>query len=101
MMKFAIVLSGLLALFASAVHAQTSLPNRAASAINGAEGLAGPTVTPPPGTSGVDLSANSTAGGDLPGGFGMKVGDKVIKFRGAVGVGDDRSNAKAGVGIPF
>lgn len=45
--------------------------------------------------------AGSAAGGELPGGFGMKIGDKVIRLRGAVGVGDDRDNFKAGAGIPF
>jgi hypothetical protein len=31
----------------------------------------------------------------------VKMGDKVITFRGAVGVGDDRANFRAGAGIPF
>ena len=44
---------------------------------------------------------NSPAGGYLSGGYGVKVGDQVVKFRGAVGVGDDRSNFKAGAAIPF
>jgi len=39
--------------------------------------------------------------GEVPGGLGVNVGDKVIKFRGAAGVGDDRNDFKAGVGIPF
>jgi hypothetical protein len=50
---------------------------------------------------GVGNLGGSMTGGDLPAGFGVKAGDKVIQFRGAVGVGDDRSNVRAGVGIPF
>ena len=37
----------------------------------------------------------------LPGGVSVKMGDKVISLRGAVGVGDDRGQFKAGAGIPF
>jgi hypothetical protein len=47
------------------------------------------------------IGGNGSTGGDLAGGLGMKVGDKVVTFRGAVGVGDDRSNARIGAGIPF
>jgi hypothetical protein len=47
------------------------------------------------------LDPSSGAGADVPGGLGVKVGDKIIKFRGAVGAGDDGNNYKAGVGIPF
>jgi len=48
-----------------------------------------------------DPVSGSSVGGDLPGTLGVKVGDKVINFRGAVGVGDDRSNFRAGAGIRF
>ena len=58
-------------------------------------------VTGSQAANGLDLSTPATIGGEVPGALGMKVGDKVIKFRGAVGVGEDRSNLKAGVGVPF
>ena len=95
-----VVLAGVLSLFVSAAGAQ-SVPGKVTSTVNSL-GLAGQ-----PGTGAgasaspaLDLYGNPS-GSDVPGGMGVKMGDKVIKFRGAVG-GDDRSNnAKAGVGIPF
>jgi hypothetical protein len=33
--------------------------------------------------------------------MGVKMGDKVIQFRGAVGFGDQQNNYKVGAGIPF
>jgi hypothetical protein len=48
-----------------------------------------------------DSGSGPSAGGGLPGALGVKMGDKVITFRGAVGVGDDRANFRAGAGIPF
>lgn len=45
--------------------------------------------------------SGSTYSGELPGAVGMKMGDKVIQFRGAVGFGDQQSNYKVGAGIPF
>jgi hypothetical protein len=52
------------------------------------------------------VTTGVSGGSQLPGdhdsdGLGVKVGDKVIKFRGAAGVGDDRNDFKAGLGIPF
>jgi hypothetical protein len=47
------------------------------------------------------LPTGSLAGGELPGGVKMKLGDKVIDLRGNVGVGDNGGNFKAGVGLPF
>jgi hypothetical protein len=43
----------------------------------------------------------SATGGNLPGALGFKAGNRVIEFRGAAGVGDDRGNVKAVLGIPF
>jgi hypothetical protein len=48
-----------------------------------------------------NLPNSSVLGGELPGGVKMKLGDKVIDFRGNVGVGDNGGNFKAGVGLPF
>ena len=56
---------------------------------------------------GADLSglgnalAGPTYSGELPGRMGVKMGDKVIQFRGAVGFGDQQNNYKIGAGIPF
>ena len=102
MYKITIALTGLLVLVSEA-NAQ-NVPGRVAGTVAGvgsAAGQAAPGLTGSQSLSGMDLSTNSTAGGDLPGGIGVKVGDKVIKFRGAVGVGEDRGNVKAGVGVPF
>lgn len=100
MNKITIALTGMLLVLSPDVYAQNAA-NRATSAVSGLESLAGSAVAPPGGSQTLDLSTSSTTGGELPGGYGMKVGDKVLKFRGAVGVGDDRSNVKAGVGVPF
>jgi hypothetical protein len=40
-------------------------------------------------------------GGDLPGALKFKAGDRTLQLRGSAGVGDDRGNIKAGLGIPF
>jgi hypothetical protein len=45
--------------------------------------------------------SGQTYSGDLPGAVGVKMGDKVIQFRGAVGFGDQQNNYKVGAGIPF
>ena len=56
---------------------------------------------------GADLSglgnalAGPTYSGELPGRMGVKMGDKVIELRGAVGLGDQQNNYKIGAGIPF
>ena len=47
-----------------------------------------------------NLPSSSSLGGKLPG-VKMKLGDKVIDFRGNVGVGNNGGNFKAGVGLPF
>ncbi len=59
----------------------------------------GPNGSQAPGSS--NLPSDSPVGGELPGGVKMKLGDKEIKLRGNVGVGDNGGNFKAGVGLPF
>ncbi len=108
--KVTIALAGLFLVFAARADAQsisnrvTGVTSGAASVVGGA--TAGVTGLSGPQTSGVanpinDSSTGSTTGGVLGGAFGIKAGDKVIQFRGAATVGDDRGNFKAGVGIPF
>jgi hypothetical protein len=105
MKTLTIGLAGMLLSLAAQANAQ-SLSGR----VTGAVGGVGSTVGGAAGSSGlggaqasggVGNLGGSMTGGDLPAGFGVKAGDKVIQFRGAVGVGDDRSNVRAGVGIPF
>jgi len=101
--RITIALASIFLAFATQAIAQ-SVPGKVTGAVGGVESVAGQAtsgVTGSQASNGLDLSTGSLAGGDLPGGLGMKVGDKVIKFRGAAGVGDDRGNVKAGVGIPF
>jgi hypothetical protein len=45
--------------------------------------------------------SGQTYSGELPGAVGVKMGEKVIQFRGAVGFGDQQNNYKVGAGIPF
>ena len=104
MPKTAIGLAGLVLLCAVDAHAQVSpgtpsaatntVGSTARNTLNGVTGAATPFDLSTPGT-------GSSVGGELPGGLSVKVGDRVIKFRGAVGVGDDRTNFRAGAGIPF
>jgi hypothetical protein len=91
-------------------HGQ-NITSRATGAVNGvgsAAGAATAGVLGQSGSPGSNLSApangpgnGSAVGGNLPGALGIKAGDKVIEFRGSGGVGDDRGNFKAGLGIPF
>jgi hypothetical protein len=109
MSRMTIGLASLLVLCAAQANGQsvsgrvTGAVGSVGSTVGGATGGAGAVA----GTSGGignlggAMTGGTMSGGDLPGGFGVKAGDKVIQFRGAVGVGDDRSNFKAGVGIPF
>jgi len=48
-----------------------------------------------------DPISSPSAGGELPGALGMKVGNKTIQLRGAVGVESNNTGFKAGAGIPF
>ena len=75
-----------------------SITGGAAGAATGSAG-AGLAGNAPNGQTG--LPGNSAAGGNLPGALEFKSRDRVIQFRGSAGVGDDRGNVKAGLGIPF
>jgi hypothetical protein len=92
--------------FAAGADAQ-SVANRVPGAVSGAGSIAGGATSSlsAPGLSSSTNPTNglpgSTAGGDLPGALGIKAGDRVIQFRGAAGIGDDRGSVRAGVGIPF
>ena len=91
-MKRAIIaLASILSIFATQAVAQTA-SRRVTEQLGGVGLLPGQVTTGVPGGS---------QAGEVPSGLGVKVGDKVIKFRGAAGVGDDRNNFKAGLGIPF
>jgi hypothetical protein len=102
MRKLVIVSAAVGSLLASAASAQVI--NQDTTATNNAEALAnqnpGTLSTSRAGGGGLDLTTGSLVGGPTPGGLGVRMGDKVIKFRGGVGLGDDRG-AHAGVGIPF
>ncbi len=101
--KVTIALTGVFLVFATQAMGQ-SVSGGVAGAVGGVAGQVTAGVTAGGGSqtsNGLDLSTGSNVGGELPGGFGVKMGDKVVKFRGAVGVGDDRNNVKAGVGVPF
>ena len=99
--KVTIGLASLILLLAAEADAQ-SVSSRVTGAVSGVGSVAVDATTGgAPAADPYRVSPGSAAGGDLSGGVGMKVGEKVIKFRGAVGVGDDRGNVKAGVGVPF
>ena len=76
-----------------------SITGGAAGAATGSAAGAGPANNYPNGQTG--LPGSSTSGGNLPGALEFKTRDRVIQFRGSAGVGDDRGNVKAGLGIPF
>jgi hypothetical protein len=105
MHKIAVGLAGLALAFACEANAQNV--SKVTSAVGGVAGVAGgatssvTSLTSPPaaGTPGSPLGTN--VGGDLPGALKFKAGDRTLQLRGAAGVGDDRGNFKAGLGIPF
>jgi len=73
------------------------------SVVGGAGSAASAASSP---TAGITSSGNGTlpgsaVGGNLPGALGFKAGNRMIEFRGSAGVGDDRGNVRAGLGIPF
>ncbi|HEY6023260.1 MAG TPA: hypothetical protein VIV34_03680 [Pseudolabrys sp.] len=106
MTKITIVLATVLLILATEVDAQ-NVSGQVNGTVGGIGSVASQTTAGVTGSGGsqpyygVDTSTGSSTGGNIPGGLGLKVGDKVIKLRGAAGVGDDRRNVKAGVGIPF
>ena len=100
-----IISSVLLLLFATGASAQ-SLSGKVSGAVGGVgatSGLAAGNGSTSGGSNPYSALNDPVAGpsGQLPGSYGVKVGDKVIQLRGAVGVGDDRSNFRADAGIPF
>lgn len=107
------VTSAVLLLFAASAHAQNvsgGATGAAGAAVGGVTGgvtsglggAAGPgAANPYSALNDPILPDSSNTGGDVSGGLGVKVGDRLIKFRGAVGVGQDRSDFKAGAAIPL
>jgi hypothetical protein len=108
MNKIAFGIAGTFLLFAAQANAQ-SVANRVTGTVGGVGSIAGgagagaSTVGSPTGSitnPGNGTLPGSATGGHLPGALGFKAGNRVIEFRGA-GVGDDRGNVKAGLGISF
>ena len=106
MIKVAIFFTSIVLMVGPQASAQ-SVSGRVTGTAGGVGSVAGQTTAGVAGASGsqgfggADFSPGSMLGGDLPGGYGVKVGDKLIKLRGDIGVGADRSNFRAGVGVPF
>src|SRR5262249_49008418 len=92
-----------------AIEANAQSVSRVTSAVSGVGSTAGGATAGATASSPANGATNptngaltgATAGGSLPGALEFKAGDKVIQFRGAAGMGDDRGNFKAGLGIPF
>ena len=108
MYRAAILATSLFLMLTSGASAQ-SVSARVTGVASGAGSVAGQATTGVTGSAGylgqgsngASYSSGSVLGGDLPGGYAVKLGDKVIKLRGDIGVGSDSSNFRAGVGIPF
>jgi len=106
--KVTIGLAGLLLVFAGEAYAQ-GVTSRVTGTVGAVGSIAGGVASPGASASQAGSLANpgtgpvsgSTIGGALPGALEFKAGDKMIQFRGAAGVGDDKGNFKAGLGIPF
>jgi hypothetical protein len=102
--KVTIGLASVFFVFAAEAHAQ-SVPNRVTNTVGGAGSVAGGAIAGPTASSVVNPAngalSGSAAGGALPGAVEFKAGEKIIQFRGTAGMGDDRGNFKAGLGIPF
>ena len=71
------------------------------SAAGGAAASAGSAYGAVANPAGGAFDYGSNVGGELPGGMGVRMGDKTVTIKGAVGVGSDSSAFKAGAGIPF
>ncbi len=105
MKRVAVVVGCVAFVFASGARAQsvsgrvTGTVGEVGSVAGQANVSSGPTGSQATGSS--TLPNGSVVGGELPGGVKMKFGDKEIKLRGNVGVGDNGGNFKAGVGLPF
>jgi hypothetical protein len=100
-----------------AASSQAQSVGKITGAVGGAVGSAAASVGVSAGSGGSGASGGSggtadlsglgnalsgpTYSGVVPGALGVKMGDKVIQFRGAVGLGDQQNNYKIGAGIPF
>jgi hypothetical protein len=107
MHRIAIGVTSIVLVFGAGAYAQ-NVTSRVTGAVGTVGSVAGGAPASALGASGSglgnpvsDLPGNSQVGGVLPGAFGIKAGDRVIQFRGAASVGEDRNNFKAGLGIPF
>ncbi|HEX7789674.1 MAG TPA: hypothetical protein VF467_04005 [Afipia sp.] len=85
-----------------------SVSSRVTGAVGGVTGSASGGVGPSAGAanpfSALNTSSGSSLGpgGEANGGLGVRVGDKTVILKGAVGVEDGRSGAfRAGAGVPF
>jgi hypothetical protein len=105
--RIVVGLASAMLMFAFDANAQSvSKVTGAVSGVGGVAGVAtpgvtssaagGPSVTSTPGN-----PLGTSMGGDLPGALKFKAGDRTLQLRGSAGVGDDRGNFKAGLGIPF
>lgn len=105
MKRIAAVTGCVAVIFASGARAQsvsgrvTGTVGEVGSVAGQANVSSGPSGSQAAGSS--NLPSGSVVGGELPGGVKMKLGDKEIKLRGNLGVGDNGGNFKAGVGLPF
>jgi hypothetical protein len=104
--RIAIGLAGVALVFAFGANAQSvskvtgAVGGVAGSVAGGAtSGITSMTSPSAVGTPGNPLG--NGMGGDLPGALKFKAGDRTLQLRGSAGVGDDRGNFKAGLGIPF
>src|ERR1700681_2837909 len=82
-----------------AVAGVTGSVGSSAGSSSGSSTVSG--VTSPFGPGRFEYGKGANVGGELPGGMGVRMGDKTVVIKGAVGVGDDRGSFKAGAGIPF
>ena len=103
-----VAISAIFVLFCASAHAQTAVgpvnvaPNPSLGGATSTIGGGGSPVTGSRmGNPYSVLNESANTGGDVSGGLGLKVGDQLIKFRGAVGVGEDRRDFRAGAAIPF
>ncbi|WP_024576446.1 MULTISPECIES: hypothetical protein [unclassified Afipia] len=101
MLKFGVICTAVL--FVTGAQAQ-SVPSRVTNTVGGVTGAV-PGVGGTTGGGGNPYSALNTSagpGGEASGGLGVRVGDKTVTLKGAVGVDDGRSGAfRAGAGVPF
>jgi hypothetical protein len=105
MKRVGIVIGSIAFVLASAANAQ-SVSGRVTGTVGEVGAVAGQAAVSAgssgsQASGGTNLPNSSSLGGELPGGVKMKLGDKVIDFRGNVGVGNNGGNFKAGVGLPF